>query len=127
VAGLELFADDADRRAFVELTRECERRHGWLCHIMTLLSTHYHVVVEATRVSLSAGAHNLNGRYARRFNKRHGRFGHVFAERFQARVIESDDYLYDVCAYVAQNPVKAGLCDRAEDWAWTFSRYDVAA
>ena len=61
---------------------------------------------------LSAGLHWLNGRYAREFNKRHGRFGHVFAERYQARVIESEEYLYDACAYVAQNPVAAGLCER---------------
>ena len=55
-------------------------------------------------------------------NRRHGRFGHVFAERFQARVIESEEYLYDACAYVAQNPVAAGLCDAPEDWPWSYRR-----
>jgi REP element-mobilizing transposase RayT len=88
-----------------------------------VLSTHYHLVVESTRADLSAGLHRLNWRYADHVNDRHDRFGHVFAERFQARVIETEEYLYDACAYVFQNPVQAGLCDRPQDWPWTYSRY----
>ena len=80
-------------------------------------------MLETTRENLSAGLKQLNGRYARRFNKRHERFGHVFAERFSARLIESEAYLYDACAYVLVNPVRAGLCDRVEDWPWSYSRY----
>ena len=123
VAGGSVFVDDADRSTFLELLALCEQREDWRCHAFTLLSTHYHLVVETARDSLSTGLHRLNGRYARHFNKRHGRFGHVFAERFSARLIESEVYLYDACAYVLVNPVKAGLCDNVEDWPWSYSRY----
>ncbi len=123
VAGAPVFVDDADRSSFLKLLALCAQRQGWTCHAFTLLSTHYHLVVEATRVSLSAGLHGLNGRYARHFNRRHGHFGHVFAERFSARLIESEAYLYDACAYVLVNPVRAGLCDRIEDWPWSYCRY----
>jgi hypothetical protein len=40
-------------------------------------------------------------------------------------VIESEEYLYDACAYVFQNPVQAGLCDRSEDWPWSYCRFEV--
>ena len=59
----------------------------------------------------------------RQSNRRHGRFGHVFAERFQTRLIETEDYLHDVCAYVLQNPVAAGICEAPEEWPWSYSRY----
>ena len=121
-SGSAVFPDDADRTFFVELLARCIDRHRWTCHAYTVLSTHYHLVVEARCASLSAGLHLLNSRYARRFNRRYDRFGHVFAERFQARVIESAEYLYDACAYVAQNPVAAGLCDAPEDWPWSYRR-----
>lgn len=127
VAGGPIFLDDADRAAFLRLVALCERRHGWTCHALTLLSTHYHLVLETTRERLSAGLHSLNGRYARLFNRRHGRFGHLFAERFAARVIESDEYLYDACAYVLLNPVRAGLCDRPDDWPWSSSSFGAGA
>jgi len=43
--------------------------------------------------------------------------------RFSTRVIESEDYLFDACTYVLLNPICAGLCNRVEDWPWSFSRY----
>jgi putative transposase len=122
VAGQPAFVDDDDRAFFLAVFRLCERRYGWDCHALTLLSTHYHAVLETTREDLSMGLKLLNSRYARGFNRRHGRFGHVFAERFQARVIESEEYLHDACAYVTQNPVAAGLCDAPEDWRWSYRR-----
>jgi putative transposase len=122
-----LFVDDADRSFFIAVLGLCGERHGWMCHAYALLSTHYHLVLETTRANLSAGLHDLNGRYAHHVNARHGRFGHVFAERFSARLIEGEAYLYDACAYVLVNPVKAGLCDRVEDWPWSYSRYDLRA
>jgi REP element-mobilizing transposase RayT len=122
VARGSVFVDDADRAVFFNLLALCERRFAWACHAATLLTTHYHLVIEATRARLSSGLHWLNGEYARHFNRRHAGYGHVFAERFQARAIESEEYLYDACEYVLLNPVKAGLCERAEDWAWSYRR-----
>ena len=103
-----VFADGDDRDVYIHGIRACERRYGWLVHAFALLSTHYHIIVQCTRAELSDGMQRLNGRYGRYVNVRYDRFGHVFAERFQARVIESEEYLYDACAYVLQNPVAAG-------------------
>ena len=127
VFGTEVFGDQRDRLRFLRLLASCERLHGWTSHAYCLMTTHYHLVVEARRQDLSRGAHRLNGRYAIAFNRRYGRCGHLFAERFSARVVESEDYLFDACAYVVLNPVRAGLCVRAEDWPWSYSRYGLAA
>jgi len=122
-SGSPVFADHDDRHVFLRLLDRCVERYRWTCHAYTVLTTHYHLVLETTRANLSAGLHQLNGRYADHVNTRHGRFGHVFAERYSARVIESEEYLYDACAYVTQNPVAAGLCDAPEEWPWSYSRY----
>lgn len=121
-AGL-LFVDDDDRQSFVQLLWHTARLHDWTCHVFCLMGTHYHAVVETRRESLSSGLHRLNFLYATRFNDRHGRFGHVFSERFSTRVIESEEYLFDACTYVLLNPIRAGLCDRTEEWPWSYSRY----
>jgi REP element-mobilizing transposase RayT len=91
------------------------------------MTTHYHLIVECSRASLSNGLHQLNGRHARAFNRRHGRYGHLFAERFSVRVIENEGYLFDACTYVILNPVKAQLCDYAEEWPWSYSRFGLDA
>jgi putative transposase len=102
--GGPLFRDDDDHRTFVRLAEDAGRRSGWTCHAYCLMGTHYHLVVESTRHALSRGLERLNGLYARYFNVRHDRFGHVFAGRFSARVIEGETYLYDACSYVLSTP-----------------------
>src|SRR5262245_54961969 len=120
-----ILVDDDDRRTFVSLLDEAARRHRLVIHAYCLMTTHYHAVVEARCVGISRSMQFLLGAYARRFNRRHGRFGHLFAERFGSRVVDDETYLRDVCAYVLLNPVKAGLCDRIEDWPWSYCRYGL--
>ena len=88
------------------------------------MGTHYHLVLETVRAHLSEGLHHLNGTYAQRFNHRHKRSGHLFGHRFQAWVVQDEDHLRNTCRYVVLNPVRAGLCDTARDWPWSWYRED---
>ncbi len=102
---LLLFADAADRFA-------------WSVAAFCLMPNHYHLVVSAPLTQLSAGMHRLNGLYAQRFNKRYKRPGHLFQNRFDARLVEGDRQLRAVCRYVVNNPVRAHLCGQREKWPW---------
>jgi REP element-mobilizing transposase RayT len=120
------FPEPPDRTAALGMLFKAARRFEIEVEAACIMTTHYHAVVRAKCDSLSAAMQWFHSRYARAFNRRQGRFGHVFAERFQCRVIESEEYVYDACEYTVLNPVKAGLCDRIEDWPWSYSRYSVA-
>ena len=111
--------DDADRSAWVALLEHTIDRFEWNCHVYCLMPNHFHLVVEADLERLSRGMHRLNGLYAARFNRRHERTGHLFQARFGVRVIEDERYLGDACEYVLANPVRAGLCELADDWPWS--------
>jgi putative transposase len=63
--------------------------------------------------------HRLNFLYAQWFNAVHNRAGHVFQNRFGARVIERDDYFESACEYIDANPVRAGLCAEPAEWPWS--------
>ncbi len=123
VDGCEIVRDDVDRRMFLVHLRTTVEHYRWVVHAFCLMTTHYHVVLHSTRVELSRGVQRLNGRYAQLFNERHIRFGHLFAGRFTSRVIEGERYLHEACQYVVENPVRAGICDSAEDWPWAHSRH----
>jgi putative transposase len=123
VFGCALFRDDADRRLFLKLLVRTTKRCGWGLQAFCLMTTHYHLVVTTPVARLSAGMQWLNGVYAQRFNRRYDRFGHLFAGRYGARSIESEDYLGRACEYVLLNPVRAGLCERAADWPWNGSKW----
>jgi putative transposase len=119
VARTAIFLEDDERRLFLRLLADEVERHGWLCHAFCLMSNHYHLIVATELWRLSDGMQRLNGGYAQAFNKRHRRSGHLFGERFRTWVVRNDRHLWAACRYVVYNPVRAGLCDRADDWPWS--------
>jgi putative transposase len=123
VARTAIYRDDDDHRLFLSLVRHVTERWAWSWHALCLMPNHYHFVVETTRAALSEGMHRVNGLYAEAFNAKYRRSGHLFGDRFTARTIEDKAYVRAACRYVVLNPVRAGLCEHAEDWPWTRSRY----
>ncbi|MDQ3823748.1 MAG: transposase [Actinomycetota bacterium] len=118
VDGAPIVLDDLDRLFFARLLRSTALTLDWGLHAWCLLTNHFHLVVEAPRIRVSAGMKRINGLYAQRFNLRHARRGHLFQDRFASWVIEDDDYLETVCGYVLANPVRAGLVRSVEEWRW---------
>jgi putative transposase len=116
---IELLSDDVDRTSLVHAIRTTAERLAWRLYGFSLLTTHYHAVFEATKPNLSQGMQRINSAYVRGHNERSGRYGTVVAGRFGCRIIEDDEYLWEVCRYVFLNPVRAGLCRRAQEWPWS--------
>jgi len=127
VAAAVAFPTAEDRTEVFGLIGRSARRFDWELYAACVMSTHYHLVLEAPVERLSRGMHQLNWRYATSFNRRYGTFGHVFAERFKSKVLEDETRIFETCAYVLLNPVKARLCERVEDWPWSYSRYGLHA
>lgn len=127
VARQPISRDDDDRRLFLALLAHATRRTSWDCHAFCLMPNHHHLIVETHIDLVSVGLHELNGRYAQAFNQRHERTGHLFGDRYAAFVIRDDEHLRAAAEYVLQNPVRAGLCERARDWPWSRARRGLSS
>jgi hypothetical protein len=57
--------------------------------------------------------------YVYYFNKKYKRVGHLFQDRFKSEVIEQDCYILSLARYIHQNPVKAGMVQKAADYKWS--------
>jgi REP element-mobilizing transposase RayT len=112
------FRDDFDRYWFLQLFAKVAQRCGWSILEYTVMSTHYHVLVRLREPALSSGFQFLNGSYARWFNKRYARRGAVWSSRFDSRLLDSEEHLREALRYDARNAVRAGICERPEDWQW---------
>lgn len=119
IDGLALFREPEDRDVAVSLLAEEVRLSGWICVEYVIMSTHYHVVLELTKSSLSSGFQRFNARYAQYYNGRYERRGHVFAGRFRDKMIETDAHRLEVVRYVARNPTKANMCRLPEHYPWS--------
>ena len=117
-----LFLDDIDHERFLAVLADVVTTHHVLCHAYCLMANHYHLLVETPDANLSRAMHQLNGLFARYFNRRHERPGHVLQGRFHAQVIDRESYLREVCRYIVLNPVRAGLAAHPRDWRWSSYR-----
>ena len=117
VHGQPLFTHDVDRLEFLSLLKKASRRTAWTCHAWCLMDTHYHLVLETSVPALSSAMHSLHTAYAQRFNRRHGRRGHLFESRFSAWVIRDEEHFEATCRYVIDNPARAGI-EGSEPWPW---------
>ena len=113
-----IYRDDEDRRAYLRLLDEVIESTGWLCLSFCLMDNHVHLLVETPKANLAEGMRQLHGEYARAFNARYERSGHLFQSRYGAKRIKSQAQFWVVVAYIVNNPVEAGLCDRPEEWRW---------
>ena len=80
---------------------------------------HYQLLIETPEPNLSKGMRQLNGVYTQRFNRRHGRVGHVFQGRYKAILVERDSYLKELARYVVLNPVRAKRVQHPGEWPWS--------
>lgn len=114
-----IFEDNRDRYAFLEIVQDAVARHSVECPGYCLMDNHYHFIVHTPKANISQFMKLVNGRFTQYINKRHKLTGHVFEGRFKAIVIDDSSYLRAALAYVARNPVEAGLVADAERWQWS--------
>jgi REP element-mobilizing transposase RayT len=118
----DIYLCDEDHLMFLSIFAEAVRRFRWIIHSYTLMTNHYHLVIETPETTLSRGMKWMNGKYAQWFNRRHGRSGHLFQGRFKGFLVEKESHLMALIRYVALNPVRARMVERPEQYRWSSYR-----
>lgn len=101
-----IFADDRDRRHWLELLPEAVTLFNLMVHGYVLMANHYHLMMETREANLSRAMQWLQGSYGMWFNRRHGRVGPLFQGRFKAVVVAPNRWAVELSRYVHLNPVR---------------------
>lgn len=116
-----IFYDDADHYYFKKLMKKFGKKYKIRYHAYVLMDNHVHLLFDDPFDQLSAFMQVLCSVYARYFNRKYDRTGHLFGDRFASETVENNGYLVICCRYILQNPQKAGIC-RACDYRWSSYR-----
>lgn len=116
--GLPIVLDDIDRTERLRLVATTVVRYEWKCRAYALLDNHEHLLIELTQPNRALGMAFLNAKYARRFNRRHGRSDHLFGKPYGCRPVVSRKHFERVTTYIPVNAYDAGLCERPERYVW---------
>lgn len=81
-----------------------------------MMDNHYHLFLYTPNCNLDSFLYEFNKRLALRIQKRSGQINQVFGGRYKWCLVESHNYLLNCYRYVYQNPLRAGLVHKCEDY-----------
>lgn len=114
----DIFYDDQDRYIFLDRMQITQDKFKYNIFSYCLMDNHVHMVIKVKDDLLSKSMHNLGIRYSMYFNKKMGRRGHLFENRYFSKKVENLDYFLNVCKYVHRNPENAKM-EKTEKYKWS--------
>ncbi len=115
-----VFENTFDYLKFTQLLELACEKYPVEAVAFTLMPNYYHIVIRAIKAKdVSNWAKWLQGVYTQWFNNTHGRDNPLWQGRFYASEVGGGEHLAIMWKYVDENPVKARLTDRPEDWRWS--------
>jgi putative transposase len=117
VRGIErsaIFVDDIDRGDFIARLERLCADGGAVVYAWCLMDNHVHLAIRTGARPLATTMRRLLTGYAVSFNRRHGRAGHLFQNRYKSIVIDEERYLLALVRYIHRNPVRAGLVESVD-------------
>lgn len=118
-----IFRGVDDYELFLRTLQDSSDRFDVLIHAYCLMPNHLHLLIQTKDSNLSHFMKRLLGVYTIRFNRKHKRYGHLFQGRYKAYLVDQDSYFLQLSRYIHLNPVKAKLCESAEDYRWSSLRF----
>ena len=109
-------AQDQVMQAFVEIWSQDTMR--WSVGDFVLMPNHLHFFCRPRKITDDLSVERWTGYWKDRLTKKLGHPLWRMKEGLFHTRIRSDAHYQNRMEYLCQNPVKAGLVERAEDWPW---------
>lgn len=114
-----IFEDKEDCAQFLEALKRYKETSGYQVYAYCLMGNHVHLLMKIGIEPLEQVMRRLCGSYVYWYNNKYQRVGNLFQDRFKSEPVEDDQYFQIVQRYIHQNPVKAGLVKRVEEYKWS--------
>ncbi len=120
-----VFFSDRDKNAYIQCLLESTVRFGIDIWAYCLMDNHVHLIAVPKHIdSLARGMGEAQRKYTRMIHFREGWRGYLWQGRFLSYPLDRM-HLYAAVRYVEQNPVRAGLVTRAEEYPWSSAKAHV--
>jgi putative transposase len=117
-----LFKEDKDYKHFESLLKEAWDLTDMRILSYCLMPNHFHLVLYPKKDNdLSEFMRWLTTTHVRQVRVLTGSVGHghLYQGSYKSFPVEEDKHLVDLIRYVEQNPFRAGLVKKAQDWLWS--------
>ena len=108
-----------DRNAYLFWLREGLRRYPVTLLGYCITCNHVHLIVHGGATeAVSELMGLLEGQVGQRYNRRKGREGGFWSDRFHGTMIDRGEYLWNCLTYVDLNMVRTGVVPDPGQWRW---------
>ncbi|MFK8031588.1 MAG: transposase [Gammaproteobacteria bacterium] len=114
-----IFNDTTDRTCWEEFIRDGLETHQHRILAYCWMTNHIHMLVQVGNLPLGGFIGTLASRYAKAFNKKYERCGHLFERRYRAPLVATDNYLLELVRYIHQNPLRANMVSAVGEYSWS--------
>ena len=114
----DVFLDDEDRMQFIENIIKAKQVGKFELYGYCLMDNHIHMLInEGEPIGITIKRITVG--YVGWHNRKYERTGHLFQNRYTSEPVETESYLLTVLRYIHQNPVKARIVKKVEDYQWS--------
>jgi putative transposase len=115
----DVFFSPDDRVNFLKWLKQYSLLHDLDILAYCLMTNHVHLIaIPKTVNSMARTLHVTKGRHTKLVNHMNGWCGVLWEGRYFSCALD-DRHLWACVRYVEQNPVRAGIVNRAEDYIWS--------
>lgn len=118
-----IFRNDEDKNRFLATIAKAREKYNFFVYAYCLMDNHIHLLINDNGNDISKLMKSVNVSYVSYFNRVYQRCGHLFQDRFKSEMVKDDRYLLEVSRYIHNNPVKAKIVEKPEDFRW--SSYNI--
>lgn len=90
-----------------------------------LMSNHYHLLIKTPNSDIDRFMFWFNKTFSDQLRKESGQINRMFGSSYKWSIIFEQRYLNKVFQYIYQNPLRAGLVNRCEDYPYSTLHYLV--
>jgi len=115
-----IFFSDDDFKFFLNQVKKYKQKFNLKIYHYCLMLNHYHFLINPpNKESLIRFMQSLMLVYAQHVQRKYGKVGHIWQERYKSSVIEKEDYLVQCGYYIEDNPRRAGFIKDLKNWPWS--------
>lgn len=115
-----IFNNVEDIKYYIKIMYKLKEEHNIKIIAYCIMNNHAHLLIESQNIdNLSKYMQRLNTRYGKFYNKKYNRVGYVFRDRYKSEGIYDEKHLYNCIKYIYDNPVKAGICEKPENYPYS--------
>ena len=120
----KLFNSHEDYETYLTLLNEARSKFSLKVYNFVLMDNHIHLLVEPEEDGgLSKSMEYVSKGYAKYFNKKYERTGHVFGGRFKSFIVQEEKYFFACSRFIDVNPIKWQVVANPEQYDWSGFSY----